>query len=106
MQLGEAKKGGKKPKRASIAKGVDPDSVTLDQAVQMLILPRTVGIDPESGEEILSNKGRFGPYVQLGKIFASLKDTDDVMTVTLERALELIEEKKKAPAKGRYKKKS
>ena len=108
VQLGEAKKGSKtKPKRASLDKEQDPNKITLEEAVKMLILPRTVGTDPESGEEVLANKGRFGPYVQLGKTFASLKakDGDEIMTVTLERALKLIEDKRNAPPGRRYAKK-
>ncbi|HYE96670.1 MAG TPA: topoisomerase C-terminal repeat-containing protein, partial [Rubricoccaceae bacterium] len=61
--------------------------------VELLRLPRTVGAHPDTGTEIKANIGRFGPYVQHGSTFASLKPEDDVMTVTLDRALELIASK-------------
>ncbi len=94
-----------KPKRASLAKGIDPQTVTLDMAVSYLELPRLVGSHPESGEEILANIGPFGPYVKYQKLFVSLKKTDDPLTVTLERSLELIKEKQSAPPKAAFKKK-
>ncbi len=96
----DAPKGGPKPKRASLAKGTALDAVDLDMAVDLLRLPRTVGAHPETGKPILANLGRFGPYVQHERTFASLKaGVDDVLTVSLERALELIAQKaqKNAP---------
>ncbi|HEX9952342.1 MAG TPA: type I DNA topoisomerase [Rubricoccaceae bacterium] len=110
VQLGEddelapgtkAAKGAPKPKRASLEKGTPLDAVDLDMAVRLLILPRTVGEHPETGKPILANMGRFGPYVQHERTFASLKagSDDDIYTVSLERALELIAQKaqKNAP---------
>ncbi|HEX8385026.1 MAG TPA: topoisomerase C-terminal repeat-containing protein, partial [Rubricoccaceae bacterium] len=93
-------KGAPKPKRASLAKGTPLDAVDLTMAVDLLRLPRTVGEHPETGKPILANLGRFGPYVQHERTFASLKPgVDDVLTVTLERALDLIAQKarKKEP---------
>ena len=93
-------KGAPKPKRASLAKGTPLDAVDLAMAVDLLRLPRTVGEHPETGKPILANLGRFGPYVQHERTFASLKaGEDDVLTVTLDRALELIAQKahKNAP---------
>lgn len=64
VQLGEHEEGSKrKPKRASLLKSMDPDSVSLDQALQLLSLPRVVGVDAE-GREIVASPGRFGPYLK------------------------------------------
>jgi DNA topoisomerase-1 len=91
VQLGEnPDKGVKdKPKRASIERGMTEDSVTLAEALRLLSLPRELGT-ADNGEPILANRGRFGPYVQQGSEFRSLEATDDVYTVTLERAKELL----------------
>jgi DNA topoisomerase I len=86
IQLGE----GDKPKRVSLPKGMEPSSVTREAAIGLLALPRTVGTHPDTGQKIVANVGRFGPYVQHGKTFASLGKSDDVLTVTLQRALSLI----------------
>src|SRR5690606_16756535 len=68
VQLGEARENGK-PKRASLPKGVTPDQVTREPAVQLLSLPRTLGEHPETGEPIQAGIGRFGPYVVHQKDF-------------------------------------
>jgi DNA topoisomerase-1 len=90
-----------KPKRASLPKGVAPDDVDLDKALALLSLPREVGKSPEDGEPILAGVGRFGPYVKHGKLYASLEDGDDVLTVGLNRAMHLIADKIANPKKGR-----
>jgi DNA topoisomerase-1 len=99
VQLGEATEEQPKPKRASLPKGVTPDTVTLDMAVGLLALPRNLGPHPETGKPIKASLGRFGPYVvhdqgKDGKDYRSLKGDDDVLTVTLERALQLLAEPK------------
>jgi len=103
LQLGEAskEKDAPKPKRAGIPKGVSPDDIDLEKALSMLALPRDVGASPEDGEMIVAGVGRFGPYVKHGKIYASLEDGDDVLTIGLNRAVTLIAEKKLKPGKGR-----
>jgi DNA topoisomerase-1 len=101
LQLGEQVAKGEKPKRASLPKGTSPDDVELEQALGLLSLPRTVGTHPEDGEPILAGVGRFGPYVQHGKIYANLEDGDDVLNIGLNRAVTLIAEKKLKPSKGR-----
>jgi DNA topoisomerase-1 len=102
LQLGEAAEG-QKPKRAGLPKGVSPDDIDLDRALGLLSLPRTVGQHPEDGEPILAGIGRFGPYVQHGKTYANLTAGDDVLTIGLNRAVTLIEEKKaKGPSRGRF----
>jgi DNA topoisomerase-1 len=90
-----------KPKRASLPKGVAPEDIDLDKALALLALPREVGKSPEDGEPILAGVGRFGPYVKHGKVYASLEDGDDVLTVGLNRAVTLIAEKIANPKKGR-----
>ena len=104
LQLGEAskEKDAPKPKRAGIPKGVSPDDVNLEKALGLLALPRDVGPHPEDGEMIVAGLGRFGPYVKHGKVFASLEDGDEVMTVGLNRAVTLIAEKKLKPGRARF----
>ena len=95
VQLGDDEE--KKPKRTSLPKGTEPKDVDLDLAVQLLNLPRTLGLHPETGNPIKANIGRYGPYVQHERTYASLKpaEGDDVLTVELDRALELIAQKRK-----------
>ncbi len=92
MQLGDDEQKGK-PKRVSLPPGIEPQDVDFDLGLQIINLPRTLGEHPETGKPIKAHIGRYGPYAQHGGTFASLKKTDDVLTVTLERALELINEK-------------
>jgi DNA topoisomerase-1 len=99
VQLGEtpADAGAEKPRRASLDRGQTPDTITLDEALKLLSLPRTLGAGPD-GEPIQVNRGRFGPYVKHGDDFRSLDATDDVYTVTLERALALLAQPKRGRA--------
>jgi len=89
----EAPDGDEKPKRVSLPKDKEPDSVDLPYALKLLELPRTVGTDPTSGEEIVAGLGRFGPFVRRAKTFASLKGNDALWTVSLEEAVELLDAK-------------
>ncbi len=93
LQLGDDSQAGK-PKRMSLPEGVDPDAITEDYAVALLSLPRGLGEHPESGEPVEASIGRFGPYVRHQKTFASLTQDDDVLTVELARALELLSPKR------------
>ncbi|HYW20489.1 MAG TPA: type I DNA topoisomerase [Nodularia sp. (in: cyanobacteria)] len=100
VQLGDKTEENPKPKQASLPKGVTPENVTLDMAVGLLALPRTLGVHPDTGKKIQASLGRFGPYVvhdqgKEGKDYRSLKAADNVLTVSLERALELLAEPKK-----------
>ncbi len=95
VQLGEVTEDQPKPRRASVPKGVDPRSVTIPQAVQWLSLPRTLGLHPQTTKPVQANNGRFGPYVVHDGNFRSLKKEDNVYTVTLERAVELLAQEKK-----------
>jgi DNA topoisomerase-1 len=82
-----------KPKRSSLTKGMDPEALTLEDALGLLSLPREVGPHPETGQKIEAGVGRFGPYVKMGSIFASLDRDDDVLFVGLNRAVDLIAKK-------------
>ncbi len=96
VQLGDPPDEKTKPRRASLPKGVTPDSITLEQALRLLALPRTLGSHPESGKEIQAGIGRYGPYVVHDGDFRSLAPEDDVHSVTLERGLELLAAPKRA----------
>ncbi len=82
-----------KPKRSSLTKGMDPATLTIEEALGLLSLPRLVGLHPESGQKIEAGVGRFGPYVKMGAIYASLDKDDDVLHVGLNRAMDLIGKK-------------
>lgn len=101
VQLGDSTEANPKPKRASLPTGSTEETITLSEAIQLLVLPRVLGKHPESGEDVVANNGRFGPYVQHQKEFRSLKEGDDVYAVTFDRALELLNQPK---AFGRTKK--
>ena len=94
VQLGEATEENPKPRRAGVPREIAPKDLTLEQAVRLLSLPRTLGVHPETGKEISTNQGRFGPFVVHDGDFRSLKKDDDVYTITLERALEILSEPK------------
>ncbi len=96
---------GKDAKRVSLTKSTAPESIDIQKAMALLTLPRTLGEDPKTKEPIEAGVGRYGPYVKRGKTFQSLAATDDVLTVTLERSLELLsgaKEKAKAKVLGKY----
>jgi DNA topoisomerase-1 len=95
VQLGEADPNDKKskPKRSSLTKGMDADALTLEDALGLLSLPRLVGIHPEAKEPIEAGVGRFGPFVKMGAIYASLDRDDDVLHIGLNRAMDLIGKK-------------
>ncbi|WP_414755953.1 type I DNA topoisomerase [Anabaena sp. CCY 9910] len=100
VQLGDKSDENPKPKQASLPKGVTPENISLETAIGLLSLPRTLGTHPATGGKIQASLGRFGPYVvhdqgKEGKDYRSLKASDDVLTISLERALELISEPKK-----------
>ena len=95
VQLGEAAEGSKeKPKRASLPKGLNPADLSLEFALKLLSLPRTLGLHPDTGKEIQASVGRFGPFVVHEGDFRSLAKQDDVYTVDLARAVELLSQPK------------
>ncbi len=93
IQLGETVKG-EKPKRASIPKDVDKDSVDLEKALALLSLPREVGTHPESGKPITASIGRYGPYLAHDGSYAKLGSTEEVFSTGLNRAVALIADSK------------
>jgi DNA topoisomerase-1 len=102
VQLGETPGhgSGEKPRRASLGRDLTEETVTLTDALRLLSLPRELG-RADDGETILANLGRFGPYVKHASEFRSLEPTDDVHTITLERAKELLAQPKKSMRRQR-----
>jgi DNA topoisomerase-1 len=100
VQLGDTPEGKrKKPKTASFPKSVTAEDITLEMALGYLSLPRTLGNHPETEKPVKASLGRFGPYVvhdqgKEGKDYRSLKQEDDVLEITLDRALELLAQPK------------
>ncbi|WP_305775516.1 MULTISPECIES: type I DNA topoisomerase [unclassified Pseudonocardia] len=82
-----------KPRTGSLFKTMSVDTITLDEALKLLSLPRVVGNDPESGDEITAQNGRYGPYLKKGTDSRSLADEEQLFTVTLEEALELYKQR-------------
>ena len=84
-----------KPRTASLLRSMDLSTVTLEQALDLLSLPRVVGQDPESGEDITAQNGRYGPYLKKGTDSRSLESEEQIFTVTLEQALEIFAQPKR-----------
>jgi DNA topoisomerase-1 len=93
VQLGDPET--KKPKRASLPKSKPAGDIDLETALALLSLPRDVGLHPESGEMILAGLGRYGPYLKYQGSFTSLPADDDLLTVGLNRAVDLLAESAK-----------
>ncbi len=104
VQLGETVKDAEKPKRAGLPKGVAPDEIdSRARACSCCRCRAKSAAHPEDGEPIRAGIGRFGPYVQHGKIYANLESPEEVFTIGLNRAVTLIAEKiAKGPRKGRF----
>jgi DNA topoisomerase-1 len=100
VQLGDEGENGKKPKRTSLLKGMQPEDVDLALALRLLDLPRTIGEHPETGKVVKAAVGRYGPYVSHDGVFASVKAPDDVLEIELDRALELLAQKKTGSKKS------
>jgi DNA topoisomerase-1 len=104
VQRGEPTPENKKPKRASLPKGWSKDDMTLEKAVTLLSLPRPIGMHPDGGE-IVSNFGRFGPYLmhqlpdEPKPVYANLKDPADVFDIGMNRAVELLADKRANPGR-------
>jgi DNA topoisomerase-1 len=90
VQLGDATEEVPKPPRASLPKGWEVVEMDLEKALMLLSLPRKVGDHPEDGEPVEAGIGRYGPYVKHGRIYANLPEVDEVFTVGMNRAVELI----------------
>ncbi|OBK21193.1 type I DNA topoisomerase [Mycobacterium asiaticum] len=95
-----AKKGkkptGPKPRTGSLLRSMDLQTVTLEDALKLLSLPRVVGVDPATGEEITAQNGRYGPYLKRGTDSRSLQNEDQMFTITLEEALKIYSEPKRS----------
>jgi DNA topoisomerase-1 len=94
VQLGEPESKEDKPKRSSLPKAWPPASIDLDRALKLLSLPRTVGIHPEDQTPIKAGLGRFGPFIETGGTYANLSNFDEIFEVGLNRAVDLIAEKR------------
>ena len=92
-----------KPKRASLPKGMKENDVTLELALPLLALPRKLGLFIDTGEQVEANLGRFGPYVKAGATYASIPKDEDVLTIGLNRAIDLIVKKRENPPKNNFK---
>ena len=79
-----------KPRRTSLPKGMDGDTIELEAALALLALPRLVGSHPETKDDITAGLGRFGPFVKMGSVFASLDRDDNVLVIGLNRAVDLL----------------
>ena len=100
VQRGEPE-GDTKPKRVSIPRNMSVHELTLEQALGLLQLPRNVGEHPETHEMIKAGIGRFGPYLQLGKLYASLPADEDILVVGMNRAVDLLTEAANKKGRGR-----
>jgi DNA topoisomerase I len=101
LQLGEGSKE-EKPKRSSIPKGVDAATIDLEKALQLLSLPREVGLHPETGNMITAGLGRYGPFVLHDGKYANLESMEEVFSVGINRAVAVIAEKAAGGGKGRF----
>jgi DNA topoisomerase-1 len=94
VQVGELSNPKDKPKTASLFSTMSPETLTLEDAVKLLSLPRSLGNHPDDGEPILAQNGRYGPYLTWGKETRSLESEDEIFSVDLERALALLAQPK------------
>ncbi len=93
VQRGEATEANPKPDRASLPKGWAPEGLTLLRAMDLLNLPRLVGPHPEDGQPIEAAIGRFGPYIKHGSVYANIADVEEVFTIGMNRAVEVLAQK-------------
>ena len=100
VQRGEATEEQPKPPRASLPKGWAPDTIDLDRALQLLALPRAIGPHPDDGEPVEAGIGRYGPYVRHGRIYANLPEVEEVFTVGMNRAVEVLAQKAARTGRG------
>jgi DNA topoisomerase-1 len=94
VQLGEVVEGGDKPRTSSLFSTMEPATLTFEQALELLRIPRTVGTDPESGEDVVAYNGKFGPYLKRGTDTRSLASEEQLLTVTLPEAQALFAQPK------------
>jgi DNA topoisomerase-1 len=101
VQLGEAVED-EKPKRSSIPKGMDAATLTLEQALSLLRLPREIGLHPETAKPITAGLGRYGPFILHDGTYANLPSVEEVFSVGINRAVALLAEKKAGGGKSRF----
>ena len=85
---------GRKPRTASLFSSMEPSTLTLEQALQLLLIPRVIGTDPETNEDVVAHNGRFGPYLKRGADTRSLGSEEQLLTVTLPEAQALFAQPK------------
>ena len=90
IEIDAPREAGTKPKRASVPKGMDPKTLTQEQAVTLLSMPRDLGPHPEDGEQVSAGIGRYGPYIKHGRVYAKLALEEDAFTIGMNRAVELL----------------
>jgi DNA topoisomerase-1 len=103
VQWGEADApppGHDKPKMASLFKTMTLERMTIDQAIELLSLPRVVGTDPADGQEVIAANGRYGPYVSKGKETRSLANEEQLLEIGLDDALALLAQPKQYRGRG------
>lgn len=100
-QLGEVGDDNPKPKRAALAKGLKPSEANLEDALKQLSLPRVLGTHPETGKEVAANRGRFGPFIVHDGDFRSIKSEEELFSISLEEALEILAKPKKGKGNSR-----
>lgn len=100
-QLGEVTEDKPKPKRAALAKELKPSDANIEDAIKQLSLPRVLGTHPETGKEVAANRGRFGPFIVHDGDFRSIKSEEELFSITLEEALEILAKPKKGKGNSR-----
>lgn len=93
IQRGQPTEEAPKPPRASLPKGWEPSEVDLEKALMLLSLPREIGAHPEDGEVVEAGIGRYGPYVKHGRLYANLPEVEEVFTIGMNRAVEVLAQK-------------
>jgi DNA topoisomerase-1 len=101
VQLGDDSKD-EKPKRSSVPRTIDPNTLELERALQLLSLPRQVGMHPETNTPIVANLGRFGPFILHDGTYVNLPSAEDIFTIGLNHAVVLLAEKRAGGGKGRF----
>ena len=101
VQLGEGSKD-EKPKRSSVPRGIDANTLDLEKALQLLSLPREVGLHPETGTPITAGLGRYGPFILHDGTYANLPSVEEVFSIGINRAVVLLAEKRAGGGKGRF----
>ena len=101
VQKGEATEAAPKPPRASLPKGWAPDTLTLERAIALINLPRVIGPHPEDGALVEAGIGRFGPYIKHGPTYANIPDPEEIFTIGMNRAMEVLAQKAaRGPGRG------